>query len=270
MLAGPALGIVVPVTRELVIGRADLSDLPIDEPTVSWAHARICLQPTGVVIEDLGSTNGTFVSRERIRGPRIVENGERIGIGPRVVLKLGLHDPLEVRVSRQLYESAMRDPLTGLHNRRYLAERLRSEFSYAARHTAPLSVLLTDIDHFKRVNDRAGHAVGDSVLRIVAASLRRLIRPEDVLARFGGEEFVVLARGVDRKNAMIMAERIRTRIRHLELPPEIDVAWLTVSIGIATMEGGGARFGAAEELVAAADGAMYAAKAAGRNRVVAA
>jgi two-component system, cell cycle response regulator len=269
MLAGPAVGVVVPIGRELSIGRSDRADLGIDEPTVSWNHARISHGQGALVIEDLGSTNGTFVSRSRIDDPVMIGEGVRIGIGPRVLLKLSFHDPLEERASRQLYESAMRDPLTGLYNRRYLAERLRSEFSYAARNGVPLSVLLTDIDHFKRINDRAGHAMGDSVLRVVAETLRRLLRPEDVLARFGGEEFLIVARGVDRNNAMIMGERIRAHVQRLRLPPEVEIGWLTVSVGVASLQPGVVH-DSPEEIVAAADEAMYGAKSAGRNRVVAA
>jgi diguanylate cyclase (GGDEF)-like protein len=129
-------------------------------------------------------------------------------------------------------------------------------------------VLLVDIDHFKHVNDRCGHAVGDAVLRVVASSMRRVIRPEDVLARYGGEEFVILARGIDARNASIVAERIRRRIQRLPMPAELEMSGLTVSIGVASANAERC-YDSAVQLIAAADGAMYAAKQGGRNRVVA-
>ena len=267
VLSGPSTGAILPVHGELLVGRGDHCDLELAEPTVSWSHARFSERLGHIELEDLGSTNGTFVRGERVHGRRLLSDGDRIRIGPRVVFKLMLQDALEERASRQLWESSVRDPLTGLHNRRYLDERIKAEFSYAQRHGDPLSVLMVDIDHFKRVNDRAGHAVGDAVLRIVAASIQRVIRPEDVLARYGGEEFVVIARRVDQRNATILAERIRSRVERLPLPLEVDVDKLTVSVGVATMTAADP-YELPEQLVRAADSAMYAAKGHGRNRVV--
>jgi diguanylate cyclase (GGDEF)-like protein len=268
LLAGPAVGEARPVLSDLVLGRGDHVDFRLDEPTVSWSHARIFPRGAELVIEDLASTNGTFVGTERVTAPRVLADGDRIRLGPRVIFKLAYQDALEERAARHLYESAMVDPLTGVHNRRYLDERAVSEFSYSSRSGLPLSVLLVDIDHFKHVNDRCGHAVGDAVLRIVASSMRRVIRPEDVLARYGGEEFVILVRGIDARNVSILAERIRRRIQRLPMPAELEMPGLTVSIGVATADADH-RYDSAVQLVAAADGAMYAAKQSGRNRVVA-
>lgn len=266
VLSGPAAGAVVPVRDGMTIGRGDHAALRLDEPTLSWSHARIVVRDGVLVLEDLASTNGTMVQGERVARAAL-NDGDRICFGPRVVVKLSYQDALEERAARQLWESSIRDPLTGAHNRRYLEERLAAEFSYALRHGEPLTVMLADIDHFKRVNDRCGHAVGDAVLRVVATSIRRVLRPEDVLARYGGEEFVVLARGVDARNAVIMAERIRRRVQGLPLPADVAIGPLTVSVGVATMQPERPH-ASASELVEAADRAMYAAKSAGRNRVM--
>jgi diguanylate cyclase (GGDEF)-like protein len=268
MLEGPTVGEARPVASELVIGRGEGVDFRIDEPTVSWIHARIFLRGQEVVVEDLGSTNGTFVGNERVHGVSVLPDRARLRLGPRVMLRLDHLDATEQRAARQVYESAILDPLTGVHNRRYLEDRVRTEFSYAVRNSAPLSVLLVDIDHFKRVNDCCGHAVGDAVLRIVATSMRRVLRPEDVLGRYGGEEFVIVARGVNPRNAVILAERIRRRIQRLPMPAELAIKSLTVSIGVATADAQHA-FDSPSGLVAAADAAMYSAKQQGRNRIVA-
>jgi diguanylate cyclase (GGDEF)-like protein len=112
------------------------------------------------------------------------------------------------RISRtSVYEAALRDPLTRAYNRRYFDDRLFSELSFARRHGAPLGLLMVDLDHFKRINDVYGHQAGDVVLRVVAATIQRLMRPEDVVARYGGDEFVVIARGTTLRNAEILAER---------------------------------------------------------------
>jgi diguanylate cyclase (GGDEF)-like protein len=143
---------------------------------------------------------------------------------------------------------------------------LRSELTFAARQGTPLSVLLIDIDHFKRVNDTYGHCTGDVVLQLVAASIQRVLRPYDTLSRFGGEEFVVVARNADMRNAEILAERMRRRIQ--ELPLDIDgrEATVTVSVGVVSVppEDGSIDL---EELFESADEALYRAKNAGRNRV---
>ena len=111
----------------------------------------------------------------------------------------------------------MRDALTRAHNRRYLVERLGSEIAYARRHVTHLALIMFDLDHFKRVNDTHGHLAGDEVLREVAALVSRLIRAEDVFARFGGEEFVVLVRGIEHDNATRFAERMRSAVERLEV-----------------------------------------------------
>src|SRR4029077_12008477 len=121
-------------------------------------------------------------------------------------------------------------PLTRTHNRRYLVERLASEIAYGRRHNTRLSLILFDLDHFKRVNDTHGHLAGDDVLRDVAGLVSRLIRGEDVFARFGGGEFVILARGISHANIVRSAERVRAAVERLEIAPESAVLRVTISL----------------------------------------
>jgi two-component system cell cycle response regulator len=253
-------------TPNTVIGRSADVGVPINDRGLSRRHAQVLRLPDGFYLEDLGSTNGTFYNGERIGAARKLESGCRIQIGENTVLRFSLQDELEQEAAAQVYEMTVRDPLTRLHNRRYLDERLQTEFAFAARHRTTLSVLILDVDHFKRVNDTMGHQAGDAVLRGLASALQRMVRTEDLLARYGGEEFVVAARGIDERSAGIFAERIRRNVEQLEIPWADSRLKITISIVLAHM--GERRFPAADALVAAADGALYQAKKGGRNRVV--
>jgi diguanylate cyclase (GGDEF)-like protein len=162
------------------------------------------------------------------------------------------------RTNLRLADSALSDPLTGVGNRRRFEEALATMGRAAARQGRPLSLLLIDVDHFKRFNDEYGHVAGDEALRHVAERLKAIADgPEQVVARFGGEEFAVLAAGADEAAARTLADRILGSVGDDAPGPS-----LTVSIGVATAGGG-----ATAELVGAADRALYAAKHAGRNRV---
>jgi diguanylate cyclase (GGDEF)-like protein len=154
----------------------------------------------------------------------------------------------------QLTQLAREDSLTGVANRRTLDERLPQEMARAGRHRYALTVVMIDLDHFKRFNDRRGHAAGDALLRNAAQAWQRQLRPSDLLARYGGEEFTLVLPACDEEQAERMVERLQP------LMPERQ----TFSAGIATWNG----MDAAHELLAAADRALLQAKRAGRNRVV--
>lgn len=164
--------------------------------------------------------------------------------------------------NRRLQELVRTDALTGLGNRRLFEERLRQSWKLAGRLNVPLSILMLDIDHFKGINDRYGHAAGDDVLRRLGMALERSIRESDICARYGGEEFAVLLPATTLPDAIALADQLRVNIANTECGG-ISV---TVSIGVACDEAVSA--GAdASNLVSRADTALYAAKAAGRNRV---
>jgi diguanylate cyclase (GGDEF)-like protein/PAS domain S-box-containing protein len=165
----------------------------------------------------------------------------------------------------QLREQSARDPLTGLYNRRYLEEALERELIVAGRSQAPVSLVMCDIDHFKAVNDRYGHPVGDAVLRTFAQWLTRHARATDVCCRFGGEEFLLVLPGVESAMACHRAEQLRSHAVATPMELAGDRVVITASFGVATAPLDGAT-GAA--LIGNADRALYAAKNRGRNRVV--
>lgn len=166
--------------------------------------------------------------------------------------------------NRKLFDSAHTDALTGLPNRRYVIERLKQEWSLHLRRDSALSVILLDIDHFKKVNDQRGHDVGDFVLERVARLMRHEVRNEDTVARFGGEEFLVVTTGIDLEGAMLTAERIREAIAR-EIFSFGGGSWhVTASLGVAAAN---TRTESIEDLLKQADVALYQAKGTGRNRV---
>ncbi len=168
------------------------------------------------------------------------------------------------RLKEELARQATTDELTGVRNRRSLLETARQEFTRARRYGHPLSVLMLDIDHFKDINDRHGHDVGDRVLRAVADACRGELRDSDVLGRLGGEEFGVVLPNTSREGAMAVAERLRNCIDGLRLGGARGAHIAPkVSIGVACMHGASR----IEAVLKRADQALYAAKAAGRNRV---
>lgn len=171
------------------------------------------------------------------------------------------------RLQRGLREQTIRDPLTGLFNRRYLEETLSLEIARASRSGAPLSLVMCDVDHFKRFNDEFGHDAGDQVLQTVAAELRRRFRDGDVVCRFGGEEFVIIAPATDATVLQARVEEVREAISLVTVRQGGRMLGsVTMSFGVATWSDGMDREGAM--LVKTADAALYAAKRNGRNRVV--
>jgi diguanylate cyclase (GGDEF)-like protein len=165
----------------------------------------------------------------------------------------------------ELEERATTDPLTGLLNSRWLRDAGEREVEQARRSGQPLAVLLVDLDHFKEVNDSAGHAAGDTVLLAAARQLSGAVRAGDAAARLGGEEFLVILRDADAQGALRVAAAVRDRLTRVRLPAGCSISRLTASIGIAAFPEHGDHL---EELVRAADVAMYAGKRAGRDRAV--
>jgi diguanylate cyclase (GGDEF)-like protein len=221
-----------------------------------------------LTIEDMDSHNGTFVRGDRVRR-RALAPEDMIRIGGFTVLKYCLIDSVEEELRRRLLAAALRDPLTGVHNRRHFDERLAAECAAARRHERPLSLLMVDVDDFKAINDRHGHRVGDAVLRAVAQALLEGVRREDAVFRYGGEEFAILLRETGLAGAVRLADRLRKRVAKLRAPgAAAHGARITVTISI-----GAAAYTpdlADGDLIERADAGLYRAKRQGKDRVVSA
>jgi diguanylate cyclase (GGDEF)-like protein len=158
------------------------------------------------------------------------------------------------------------DALTGTHNKRYFIEFLDREMARCARYGRPLSLVMFDIDHFKKINDTHGHLAGDYALSTLAKVVSDTIRQEDVFARYGGEEFAVICRGIDLTGAVAFGERIRRCVDgQAFIYNGVDIK-VTVSVGVAAVADVGMK--EPSELIGAADDALYQAKRQGRNRVI--
>lgn len=164
---------------------------------------------------------------------------------------------------RAATQSALRDPLTGTGNRIAMEQTLQREIDMSRRHLQPLSVLMLDIDHFKRVNDSHGHSAGDDVLRAVAASIKGQLRNVDMVFRYGGEEFLILLCNTGREAAAMVGERLRHAAQTAEYFADGKLIDLTVSLGCSTLLPGES----ADSLLRRADSALYVAKREGRNRL---
>lgn len=256
------LGLAVPLSEEVVLGRDPACTVPLPSDDVSRRHARIAPEEGGHVLVDLGSTNGTWVEGHRVERRRL-RGGERIRVGAFVAAYVAPGDAAG-RHLEDLARLARTDALTGLPNRRALEEELSRAAARALRGGSPLSALVLDVDRFKQVNDRHGHAAGDAVLAAVAARAAGALRAGDVMARIGGEEFAVLLPGADLARAAEAAERIRAAIAAEPIAAGGLALDVTASIGCAALSPGEAEGSA---LLARADAKLYEAKSAGRNRV---
>ncbi len=254
----------VPKTGEgLVIGRDESCDVVIGSARdgTSRRHARVFFEGEEMMVEDLGSTNGLLVNRLHCR---------RNGLGPSDLLQVGktvfkvVGDGYEGHYHDTMYAKAVRDNLTGLLNRTNLNHVLETEVRRAQRYEHPLSVLLLDLDHFKRVNDTYGHLAGDAVLVQASRLLQSCLRKCDSIYRYGGEEFLVMLPETDVEGAEALAERIRVAVAEAKFEYGCHSLDLTISVGVASLQPKLTGQG----LIQRADGALYDAKRGGRDLVV--
>lgn len=266
VLAGAQRGAIFPLHAVTAwIGRGPGVEVNLTDGAVSEWHARLSRGPDGMYVRDGPSGSGTFLNEQQVQTHLLLVDGDHLRVG-NTVLRFLMLDELEERALIGVFELAERDPLTRTFNRRYLMAHLRSELAFAVRGGMPVSLLLIDIDHFKRVNDRHGLGIGDAVLQLVSASIQLVLRSHDVLARYGDEEFVVVARDTSLSNAAILAERVRRHIAALRFDIEGVEASTTVSVGVASICPAATDCDPAP-LLQAADEALYAAKLGGRNRI---
>lgn len=264
VLGGSRIGAMAQIQSGMVIGRGDRADFRTPDDGVSRLHLRLTKTREGILAEDLQSRNGTYVNGQRVTSV-LLKDGDKIRIGSTTILKFSYADKLEESFQREMYNAALRDPLTQTYNRRYFNEQLESEFYYAIRHHSDLSLILIDIDHFKKINDAYGHLTGDAVLAGLTTAIKKLIRCEDLLTRYGGEEFALLCRWTSGHIGLSIANRIRTFIEQAQLVPSIPELKVAISAGVASLPEN--IINTPQAFFDAADKALYQAKRLGRNRV---
>lgn len=265
VLSGDRMGEMFPLNEDrTTIGRGLQTDVRINDEGISRTHALVEADGGHYYLSDAGSTNGTYANGDKVdRHP--LEEGDKIQIGASSVLKFTYHDDIDEDFQRNLYESALRDRLTGVFNRGYFNNRLESDVAFALRHGKPLSLVLFDIDDFKKINDTHGHPAGDALLAALANRVAGTTRSEDIFARYGGEEFVLICRDVDALRAARAAYRIADTVAARAFEVEGKELEVTVSVGVADL--GMLVEPKADALVEASDAALYVAKRNGKNRV---
>jgi diguanylate cyclase (GGDEF)-like protein len=266
MIYGPALGQRWPVDRELLIGRDEGCDVVVPLDTVSRRHCVVSIEGDEARVRDLGSTNGTFVNECPAKDGEeaVLTPGDRLRAGG-AIFKFLQGDHVEALYHEEIYRTMIVDGLTQAHNRRFLLEFLDRELARHQRHRRPLSLLLFDLDDFKRINDDWGHLTGDAVLRELAELIRARVRREDCFARWGGEEFAVALSETDPDAAQLFAERVRKLVEEHEFRAGGERLPVTISVGVATAP---PDLRDAEAFLATVDALLYEAKRQGRNRVV--
>ena len=250
--------------RQVTIGRDPDNTIVLKSDSVSRVHARIEPSEGGHRVVDNQSTNGTYRNNVLIKGHEMLVSGDYVQAGD-AIFKYLAGDNIEVAYHEEIYRLTIEDSLTQVANKRALLDFLEKEFARAKRYKRPLTVIMVDLDLFKRVNDGFGHLMGDFVLREFARLVAARIRREELFARYGGEEFCVVLPELDRVAAMKFAEVIRAQIEEHSFEFEGNVLKMTASFGVAELSD---TMGRPDDLLLLADENLYKAKHEGRNRVV--
>jgi len=264
-----AVGAVLMVVALFTAGRL-VGDLPGGTVRRQWqVLAGLIFFSVAAYVTYLVTDAGERVSATELLVPAAYFLGGYFAV---LVTIVSLQTARDVRRVAALEEQSITDPLMGIYNRRHLERRLDEEVGKAMRYGLPLAALLLDLDHFKAINDRHGHAGGDQALRALGDLLMDAVRKADIVTRYGGEEIVVLAPHTSLAEGCLLAERLRASVAAKPLVPasateDGRAVQATVSIGVAAL-GAGVRDGPG--LLRAADEALYRAKREGRNRVIAA
>jgi diguanylate cyclase (GGDEF)-like protein len=245
------------------LGRGENAEISIASDTVSRRHAQLLWLGDTLTVKDLKSLNGTYLDDRQVQAPTPILPGQMLRLGS-VIFKVLQGADLERRYHEEIYRMAIFDGLTNIHNKRYFMEFLEREHQRAVRHKRPLSLLILDVDHFKKANDEHGHINGDRLLRQVASRMRGFVRRDECFARYGGEEFGMILPETGLEGARALAEKVRRVIG--DTPMDLQngqSVTITISIGVAQLQRTDTVFG----LIGRADEALYAAKAGGRDRV---
>jgi len=262
--AGSDLGQHVVVGERLTLGRGPDCGLTLQDLGISWEHAEISKNPDGgFVICDMGSTNGTMINGVRIEGSHDLCEGEKIFLGE-CVLRFALADEMDLGFHNEVQQLVGTDPLTGLESKRVFDDALDYSLQVARREGKPLAVLMMDMDGIKKINDTHGHLFGAYAIGETGKILDRVIGKAGHVCRFGGDEFTAFLPACDKQAALELAGRILKAVREAGLEKDSIPLRPTISIGVAAFPEDGDHV---LDLVATADGALYRAKASGRDKV---
>jgi len=248
----------------MYLGRDASADITVNDPNVSRKHALVSTTKEGIVIKDNGSTNGTYVNDKRISQTITLRKEDMIKVG-NTILKFIPQGELEIFYLGSLESAAHTDPLTKIYNKGYIMESLDAEFKRAKALHQDFSLIILDLDHFKKVNDTYGHDAGDYVLKEVCALIRTKILPKDaIMGRFGGEEFLVILPMKNLEAGSKIGEDIRSGLEKHHFSYEDKRLPVTASIGVAEIA---VDVDTSNALFKLADKAVYQAKSSGRNQV---
>lgn len=251
-------------TDNMVIGRADDAAISLKERTISKHHALITEENGHHYIEDLKSTNGIYINEKLVHEKVKLKKEDMITIGSHI-LKYVPAGELEIMYHGNLAEAAHMDKGTNVYNQNYMREALDAEFKRSQALHSRLSIIIFDIDHFKSINDRLGHAGGDYTLKEVASSIREeVLRESDTFGRFGGDEFLIILWNHSLKAAYRVAEQIRRHVEQHRFIHNDKGFKVTLSLGVASRC---RKTPTVDALYQACDKGLYAAKEGGRNKV---
>jgi len=247
-----------------VLGRSTEAEISLPEVlSLSRRHARLSHRGEEVTLADEGSTNGTFINGRSLAGEQVLSSGDRFQVAS-VHFKFLHEKDVEHAYYEAIHHLVTRDGLTDVYNKRKYDEEVARELARAIHHQRPLSIIVADLDVFKQVNDTYGHLCGDFVLKEFTNRVRDRLRPEQILARIGGDEFVILAPETPLEGAQVLAERLRQSVEETPFQYATAEVNVTCSFGVAELAEG---MESSEQLYASADQALYASKGQGRNRV---
>ncbi len=252
-------------TSPMRIGRGGENHIVLEGDSVSRRHAHLEQRTDKWFCVDDGSTNGTYVNDDQIGREVQLTNGDRVKVGPTIFKYLSGED-VEAQYHEEIYRMTIIDGLTQAHVKRYLLESLEKEIIRARRHSRPLSFLMFDIDHFKKINDVHGHLAGDFVLKEVARIVQGRIRRDEVFARYGGEEFAIVLPETGLEGAKALAEGLREKIETSRFVFQNELIRVTVSVGVSMLSD---QDRTSLDLIKHADERLYDAKRSGRNKVMA-
>jgi diguanylate cyclase (GGDEF)-like protein len=248
---------------QLTVGRDRTNDIVVDLDNVSRKHCKFSNYSGKVFVSDLGSTNGTYLNDKEVLQEAALRSGDLVKVGGSI-FKFLYGGDIEALYHEEIYRMAIIDGLTEIYNKRYFVEFLEREMARCHRYGRSLSLVMFDIDHFKKINDQNGHLAGDHVLRELANIVRSHVRKEECLARYGGEEFALVLPESGREKVRIFCKKLLRIVSEHDFVFEKCRISVTISIGVSDMT---AEMSEPEQFIKLTDAQLYRAKNEGRNRM---